>query len=163
MLLEAFMRLNLPGTRLVIKATCHTPVEWKLPNVEVVNGLLDDAALEDVHAQSHCYVNCSHSEGVGMGAVEAALRSKPVIITSYGGLKEYVRTPFVVDATPLVPVGVTDFLFTPSLLWGKPSLDDLMMHMRRCATERITTWDHSFTRELVDDVGPSLLVAFANQ
>lgn len=155
MLLEAFMRLNLPGTRLVLKATCRVPVTWKFPNVVVINGLLDDASLEDVHRQSHCYINCSHSEGVGMGAVEAALRSKPVIITSYGGLKEYVQTPFVVDASTLVPIGVDDFLFTKDLVWGKPSLDDLMKHMRHCATERITTWNHAFSKDLIDDVATS--------
>ena len=163
MLVEAFLRLGMPGTRLVLKATCHTPVTWKIPNVHVVNGLLDDASLEDIHRQSHCYINCSHSEGVGMGAVEAALRSKPVIITSYGGLKEYVQTPFVVDSSTLVPVGINDFLFTPDLLWGRPSLDDLVRHMRACAEQRLTTWDHSFTKGLLGDIGPSLLEAYSIQ
>jgi glycosyltransferase involved in cell wall biosynthesis len=159
MLIEAFMRLNMPNTRLVLKATCHTPVKWNLPNVVVINGLLDDASLEDVHRQSHCYINCSHSEGVGMGAFEAALRNKPVIITSYGGLKEYVQTPFVVDASTLVSVGVDDFLFTKDLVWGKPSLDDLIKHMRTCAEGRITEWDHFLSKGLLGDIGPSILAA----
>jgi hypothetical protein len=98
-----------------------------------------------------------------MGAVEAALRSKPVIITSYGGLKEYVQTPFIVDASTLVPIGLDDFLFTKDLVWGKPSLDDLVKHMRTCATERVTTWDHSFTKGLLGDIGPSLLEAYSIQ
>ena len=93
----------------------------------------------------------------------SALRDKPVIITSYGGLKEYVRTPFVVDASMLVSVGIDDFLFTRDLVWGKPSLDDLMKHMRTCATERVTTCDHSFTKGLLGDVGPSLLAAYSTQ
>ena len=163
MLVEAFLRLGMPNTRLVLKATCHTPVTWKIPNVHVINGLLDDASLEDVHHQSHCYINCSHSEGVGMGAVEAALRSKPVIITSYGGLKEYVQTPFVVDASTLVPVGVNDFLFTPDLMWGRPSLDDLMKQMRTCAEQRLTTWDHSFTKGLLGDISTSFREAYSIQ
>jgi glycosyltransferase involved in cell wall biosynthesis len=156
MLLEAFMRLGLPNTRLLIKATCHTPVTWKLPGVVVINGLLDDASLEDIHRSGHCYVNCSHSEGVGMGAVEAALRDKPVIITSYGGLKEYVRTPFVIDADELVPIGQDDFLYTKDMLWGKPKLDDLIRHMRTCAEGQIKTWDHAFSKDLIGEVGPSL-------
>jgi glycosyltransferase involved in cell wall biosynthesis len=163
MLIEAFLRLGLPNTRLVLKATCHAPVTWNVPGVHIINGLLDDAALEDVHRQGDCYVNCSHSEGVGMGAVEAALRDKPVIITSYGGLNEYVRTPFIVDASTLQPVGVDDFLFTKDLLWGKPSLDDLMKHMRKCATERITSWNHDFTKGLLGEVGPSLDAAYSIQ
>jgi glycosyltransferase involved in cell wall biosynthesis len=89
-LINAFLECNF-GTeaRLVLKATCFHPITLKIPGVVVINGLLSDEALERVHASCHCYVNCSHSEGVGMGAVEAALRSKPVIITDYGGLKEY--------------------------------------------------------------------------
>lgn len=98
-----------------------------------------------------------------MGAVEAALRDKPVIITSYGGLIEYVQTPFVVDASMLVPVGVDDFLFTKNLMWGKPSLDNLVKHMRTCATERLTSWDHSFTKGLLGEVGPSLLAEYSSQ
>lgn len=156
MLIEAFLRLGVPNTRLLIKATCHTEVKWRLPGVVVINGLLDDASLEDVHRAGHCYVNCSHSEGVGMGAVEAALRDKPVIITSYGGLKEYVRTPFVVDADELIPVGQDDFLFTKDMRWGNPKLDDLIRHMRTCAEGRIETWDHAASKDLMGEVGPSL-------
>jgi glycosyltransferase involved in cell wall biosynthesis len=156
MLLESFVRLNMPNTRLIIKATCHTEVTWKFPRVEVINGLLDDASLEDIHRSGHCYINCSHSEGVGMGAVEAALRNKPVIITSYGGLKEYVRTPFIVNADELVAVGNDAFLFTKEMLWGNPKLEDLMKHMRTCAEGFITTWDHAFSKALIGEIGPSM-------
>jgi hypothetical protein len=44
-------------------------------------GLLSDEEMENIHALGDCYVSFSSSEGVGMGAVEAALRNKPVIIT----------------------------------------------------------------------------------
>lgn len=153
MLVEAFIRLGMPDTtRLVLKATCREPFRMKIPGVEIVNGLLSMDELEQVHDRCHCYVNCSHSEGVGMGAVEAALRNKPVIITSYGGLSEYVHTPFVVHADDLVPIGVDDFLYTKDMTWGNPRLDDLIDHMRTCATRRLTTWDHSHTRTLMDEV-----------
>ena len=157
MLIEAFLRLKMPGTtRLVLKATCHSPVEMKIPGVEIINGLLSNEDLEKVHAQCQCYVNCSHAEGVGMGAVEAALRNKPVIFSSYGGLSEYVKSPFLVDAHELVPIGKDDFLYTKDMLWGKPRLDDLIQHMRTCATQRITSWDHTHTRTLMDGVVQAL-------
>ena len=47
--------------------------------------------MDKIHKSSDCYVSFSSSEGVGMGAVEAALRGKPVIITDYGGAPEYVK------------------------------------------------------------------------
>jgi hypothetical protein len=96
-----------------------------------------------------------------MGAFEAALRGKPVIITSYGGLKEYVRTPFVVDASTLISVGVDDFLFTKDLMWGRPLLEDLIRHMRTCAEGRITEWNHDLSKGLLGEVGPALLAAEA--
>jgi glycosyltransferase involved in cell wall biosynthesis len=90
-LIEAYLRCEFrDAAHLVLKATCTVPVDWRVPGVTIINGLLSPEDLEKVHAAGHCYVNCSHSEGVGMGAVEAALRSKPVVITDYGGLKEYV-------------------------------------------------------------------------
>jgi glycosyltransferase involved in cell wall biosynthesis len=144
-----------PGARLLVKATCLQEVRIKDPRVTVINGLVSDEQMENIHKHGHCYVNCSHSEGVGMGAVEAAMRGRPVIITEYGGLKEYVRTPFVVSCT-LGPIGFDDFLFTRDLVWGHPSFESLVEHMRTCAEQRITSWDHAHTRGLMDSVPSEL-------
>jgi glycosyltransferase involved in cell wall biosynthesis len=153
MLIEAFVRLQLPDARLLLKATCKVPVTWKIPNVVVVNGLLSDEDLEtQIHRQGHCYINCSHSEGVGMGAVEAALRGKPVIITDFGGLKEYVPdTPFVVKCSR-AEIQQDDFLFQKGMVWGQPSLEDLMSHMRTCYESRISEWDHPGANKLISSV-----------
>ena len=137
--------------RLVLKATCKQTIELKIPGVVVINGLLSDEALEKVHESCHCYVNCSHSEGVGMGAVEAALRSKPVIITDYGGLKEYVQTPWVVPCTK-GPIGFDDFLFTKDLEWGHPSQGHLVACLKDCFQKRVSFWDHTHTRALMSEV-----------
>jgi glycosyltransferase involved in cell wall biosynthesis len=157
MLLEAFVRLDMPNTRLLLKATGRQPFVCPLPRVTVINDLLTDEQMDEVHRTSHCYINCSHSEGVGMGAVEAAVRDKPVIITNYGGLHEYIPgTPFVVPCG-LQPVGQNDFLYESHMVWGAPVLDDLVRHMRYCAENRIDTWDHTLTRELIGDVTSALL------
>lgn len=147
---------NFPGAHLLLKATCNRPVEFTHPQVTIINGLLSDEQMENVHSKGHCYVNCSHSEGVGMGAVEAALRNKPVIITDYGGLKEYVKTPFVVECT-LGPIGFDDFLFTKDLVWGHPSYDDLVANMAKCYEQRLVTWDHPHTSGLLTAVPDALL------
>jgi hypothetical protein len=55
-IIEAFLRLNLPKSLLVLKATCHTAVEWKAPNVHVINGLLPDEAIRDLHDQVWCLI-----------------------------------------------------------------------------------------------------------
>lgn len=148
MLIDAFKECNFgSGARLVIKATCKQDVKLKVPNVLVLNGLMTDEHIEKIHDVCDCYINCSFSEGVGMGAVEAASRNKPVIITDYGGLKEYVKTPFVIK-TSETTVGVYDFLYQPHMKWGKPSFEDLVKHMKFCYENNIREWDHTHTREI---------------
>lgn len=151
-LIEAYLRCEFKDSaHLVLKATCSIPVDWRVPGVSIINGLMSDEDLEKVHAGGHCYVNCSHSEGVGMGAVEAALRSKPVIITDYGGLKEYVKTPWVVPCT-VGPIGFDDFLFKKDHNWGHPDQSELEKCLQNCFEKKVTTWDHSHTREVMDEV-----------
>jgi glycosyltransferase involved in cell wall biosynthesis len=151
-LIDAYLRCEFrDAAHLVLKATCNQPVEWRVPGVTVINGLLSDEDLEKVHDAGHCYVNCSHSEGVGMGAVEAALRSKPVVITDYGGLKEYVRTPWVVPCTK-GPIGFDDFLFTKDLEWGHPSGEALQKCLWDCFEKKVTSWDHEHTRQIMSNL-----------
>ena len=155
-LLEAFQICNFGDkARLLLKATCIQPFKIDFPGVLVINGLLPDEGMDRIHGSCHCYINCSHSEGVGMGAVEAALMSKPVIITDYGGLKEYVKTPWVVPCTT-GPIGFDDFLFTKELEWGHPSTEVLAQHMRDCFEKRVNHWDHSHTKMLMTDLCSSV-------
>ena len=148
-ILEAFMRLNKPGeTELVLKATCLQAVEIRLPGVRVINGLVSDEEIRKLHRECHCYVSFSSSEGIGMGAVEAALHSRPVIITDYGGAPEYIKTPY------LIPCGRQeiprdDFLFKKGMLWGKPDPDKLLEYMTHAFENRVETCEHPWTRTMV--------------
>ena len=146
--LQAFIRLNESNTRLIVKATCNTDVQIQLPRVKVINGLLSDEEMDDIHNQSDCYVNFSHSEGVGMGAVEAALRDKPVIITDYGGAPEYIKTPYTIECG-LQELERDDFLFKKGMVWGKPNFDQLLEFMRHAYDNRVRHMDHGHTKRLV--------------
>ena len=155
-LIQAFQECNFgTAARLVLKATCIQPVHMEAPNIVVINGLLSDEAIERIHAACHCYVNCSHSEGVGMGAVEAAMMSKPVIISEYGGLKEYVKTPWIIKCSK-GPIGFDDFLFTRDLEWGHPSHEDLVRCLKDCFEQRATSWNHTWTRAIMNGVKGAL-------
>jgi glycosyltransferase involved in cell wall biosynthesis len=147
-ILQAFIRLNEPNTRLVVKATCSGDVNIKLPRVEVINGLISDDEMDRIHDRCDCYVNFSHSEGVGMGAVEAALRDKPVIITNYGGAPEYVKTPYTIDCK-LRELDEDDFLFKKGMSWGDPNFDQLLEFMKHAYDNRIRYMDHKHTKTLV--------------
>jgi len=151
-ILEAFVRLNDPNTRFIVKATCNQPVDIKLPRVKVINGLISDDEMNDIHTISDCYVSFSKSEGVGMGAVEAAMRDKPVIITNYGGAPEYVKTPYTIDCE-LQELERDDFLFKKGMVWGKPNFDQLLEFMRDAASKKLRFMDHEHTKILVGKDG----------
>ena len=146
-ILETFVRMNKHDTRLVIKATCKEPVLARIPNVEIINGLLSDEEMENIHARCDCYVSFSSSEGIGMGAVEAALRNKPVIITEYGGAPEYIETPYMIKCG-LQYLVKDDFLFKAGMQWGKPDEDQLREFMEDAYTKKLRYMDHPRTRVL---------------
>jgi glycosyltransferase involved in cell wall biosynthesis len=146
-----FLELGLPQSHLLIKATSSRDVDWKIPGVTIVNGILNDEDMQRIHNTGDCYVSFSNSEGVGMGAVEAAMNNKPVIMQEYGGCSEYVHTPYMIPCT-LKNVGFQDFLFTPELVWGDPDVDVLKKHMKHAYENRITHMNHDHTREYIRDI-----------
>ena len=157
--LQAFIRLNKHDTRLVVKATCNTDVEIQLPRVEVINGLVSEERMNEIHDMSDCYVSFSNSEGVGMGAVEAAMRDKPVIITNYGGAPEYIKTPYTIDCE-LQELEQDDFLFKKGMTWGKPNFDQLLEFMTHAYYNNVRKMNHEHTRQLVSK--ESVLREFVN-
>jgi glycosyltransferase involved in cell wall biosynthesis len=150
-IIEAFLRLSLPNCYLVLKATCLKNVVWKLPNVHIINGLLPDSQIQELHNTCDCYVSFSHSEGVGMGAVEAALNNKPVIITEYGGCAEYVKTPYTIKCGKK-QIGVDDFLYTKDMVWGDPDFEQLQNFMKDAYEKKLSYMEHTHTKKIMDNV-----------
>jgi glycosyltransferase involved in cell wall biosynthesis len=148
-ILEAFIRCEFGDSAiLVLKATCLQQVEIRLPNVLVINGLIPQEDLDGLHLVSDCYVSFSSSEGIGMGAVEAALHNKPVIITDYGGAVEYIKTPYTIHCG-LQELPCDDFLFKKGMLWGRPNFDELVQYMKDAYSKKLTYMNHDFTKQLV--------------
>jgi glycosyltransferase involved in cell wall biosynthesis len=109
---------------------------------------LDEEQLKAIHEQCHCYVSFSHSEGVGMGAVEAAMCDKPVIITEYSAPKEYIKTPYTIKCgTCEIPQD--DFFFKKGMVWGNPDFNQLMEFMKDAYDNRLTRMNHKHTKDLV--------------
>src|SRR6056300_879838 len=146
-IIETFVRMNKPDSRLLVKATCKQPVEARIPNVTFINGLVSDEEMEKIHGMGDCYVSFSSSEGVGMGAVEAALRNKPVIITDYGGAPEYIKTPYLIECG-LQYLVKDDFLFKAGMEWGKPNEKQLREFMEDAYTKKIRYMEHPRTHML---------------
>lgn len=151
-LIECFLRAQVPNSVLLLKATCNQPVPWKIPNVVVVEGLLTEAELEWIHRVGDCYVSMAHSEGAGMGAIEAAMRHKPVIIPEYGATKEYVDAMLVPCNSGTVPHD--DFLFKKGMVWGDPDPKIMTQLMQTVAREKVP---HHKTYQIMADVPAQLL------
>ena len=147
-LLRAFSRIHDPDVRLVVKTQSNCPVNIQVPNVEFINEELDDHQMELLHRQCDCYVSFSHSEGVGMGALEAAVRDKPVIITNYGGAPECIKTPYTIECTPTT-VGTDYYLFKKDMIWGQPSEDALVEYMKDAISKKLRYMNHDHTKRLV--------------
>ena len=148
-IIDAFIRLNEPTSRLFLKATCLQNVTLDIPNVQVFNGLLSEDQLERIHEVSDCYVSFSKSEGVGLGAIEAALRNKPVITTQYGGGSEYIETPYMISCTK-EQLEKDDFLFKKGTYWGNPNFEELCAYMKDAFDKKLKYMQHDMTHMMTD-------------
>jgi glycosyltransferase involved in cell wall biosynthesis len=146
-ILEAFIRLNLPDSLLVVKATCMQEIQINAPNVIVINGLIPEDQLNSLHKLCDCYVSFSSSEGIGLGAVEAAIQNKPVIIPEYGGAVDYIKTPYLIKCDKQ-EVPFDDFLFKKGMIWGKPNYDQLVKFMKDAYDKKLTFMSHDHTRHV---------------
>ena len=147
-ILRAFILLDLPMCELVVKATCNREVTINHPKVRVINGLMPPERIDQIHAMCDCYVSFSSSEGIGLGAVEAALRDKPVILPEYGGAPDYIKSDYMISCgTQEVPND--DFLFKKGMLWGKPNFEQLKECMLDAYNKKVRKVDHSFTKQRV--------------
>jgi glycosyltransferase involved in cell wall biosynthesis len=158
MLINTFIRLNLPNSYLVLKASCNRYIPWSFPNGIIIQGERSKSELEYIHSKCHCYVSCSFSEGAGMGAIEAAVRNKPVIVQEYGAALEYIDTPYVIRCTGLRTVGADDFLFTKDMQWGEHEWSDLETHMRHAYTNRVMFQEHPKTHAIMEEINQCFLV-----
>ena len=147
-LIDTFIKLNDPNAFLVIKQQSNNPININMPNVQVINEQLDDNQMDLLHNQCDCYINCSHSEGIGMGPVEAALRDKPVILPDFGAVSEFVKTPYTIPCERK-PIGKGYYLFTDDMIWGEPNADKLLEFMKDALSKKLTYMNHDYTKQLV--------------
>ena len=59
--------------------------------VDLVTEELTLAELEGLHQRGDCYFSLTHGEGFGLGPYDAASAGKPVIVTGWGGVLDYLE------------------------------------------------------------------------
>jgi glycosyltransferase involved in cell wall biosynthesis len=151
-IIEAFLNLQLPDAVLLLKASCNRSVHWNIPGIIIVEGVLDQPYLEYIHKLGDCYVSFSNSEGAGMGAIEAAMRHKPVILPEYGAGREYIDSEYLIPCGTK-KIGFDDFLFQKDMVWGDPDPKVLKEFMMDAYTKgRGRTVVHTKTHDIMGKV-----------
>jgi glycosyltransferase involved in cell wall biosynthesis len=107
--------------------------------IQVMTDELPEEEIKRLHARGDCYVSLCRAEGWGLGAFEAANHGKPVIMTGYGGQRDFLPEALAY-LVPYTLVPVRDEMhgagFSPEQHWARPSLPDAIRLMRHVFENR---------------------------
>ena len=99
----------------------------RAPHICVHNEDIDSAGIDLIHAIGDVYASLSHGEGFGLGAFEAATRGTPVVMTGWGGQRDFLGEDWPgAIAGRMVPAPVWPPYqpsYFPSQRWAEPDLD----------------------------------------
>lgn len=101
--------------------------------VAIDDETLSDGELLALHERGDCFVSLTRGEGWGLGAFEAARMGKPVVMTGYGGQRDFLapELAYLVDYR-MVPVHepIWPANYRPTDMWAEPSLNQAGQYMR---------------------------------
>ncbi len=108
------------------------------PAVHLVTRELTAHQLRSLHRRGDCFVSLCRSEGWGLGAFDAAVYGRPVVMTGFGGQLDYLEgSPHLVDFE-LVPVedpmGYPSY--APDQRWAEPDLGHAVHRLREVWADR---------------------------
>jgi glycosyltransferase involved in cell wall biosynthesis len=103
------------------------------PVVVIADESLSDGEMLALHQAGDCFVSLARTEGWGLGAFEAARLGHPVVMTSYGGQRDFLDPAYswLVDYT-LVPVHEPTWgaNHRPGDRWAAPSVEQAAAHLQ---------------------------------
>lgn len=140
---EAFIRANAPGARLVVKlsnssagkvgsrgAKAVLEMIAHAPNVTVIDKDLDYAASLSLTASCDAYISLHRSEGLGLNLLEAMSLGLPVVCTAWSGNMDFTGADDSCQVGyRLVPVGASHPDYRPEIIgegqvWADPDVDE---------------------------------------
>ena len=107
-----------------------------LPRIRLVPGELPRQVIDELHTRGDCFVSLTRGEGWGMGAFEAAAYGRPVVITGWGGHRDFLGPdyPYYVDYR-LVRAAEDEaddwYAPDPSERWARPDVAHASALLRR--------------------------------
>lgn len=95
---------------------------------------IPETQIRAIHRRGDCYVSLCTAEGWGMGAFDAAALGRPIVMTAYGGQRDFLpdHLAYLVDYS-LEPVrdGLLHSSYTPDQSWAAPDVGHASALMRR--------------------------------
>jgi hypothetical protein len=129
-------------------------------DVRIVEGRLSRQEMLELHARGDVYVSGSRGEGLELGAWEAKLSGRRLVVTASGGPEDFLdpEVDIRIPATGLVPAD-------PSYKWGEGAtyidyhLDDLVEAMQvargqhACGTRTWPGWERHRAAKVGETLG----------
>ena len=116
-----------------IKASMPMPETQGYASVYLVTDMLSVDEIIGLHKYGDCFVNLNRSEGFGLPEAEAIVLGKPVIVTGFGGVLEFLNdeNSLLVNYT-LTPVSGMPHIpwYTGDQLWAQADVLDAAKKMR---------------------------------
>ncbi len=110
------------------------------PHVVVVTDeSLSDERISALHAVGDIFFSTSRSEGWGMGAYDAALLAKPVVMPNYGGQREFLTDEhplWIHSERTMVPGDSRQVEDRPPYVWASPCLSHASDLLRKLALNK---------------------------
>lgn len=104
------------------------------PEIIHLDKEFSDTDIAWLHKRGDCFVSLARGEGWGMGSYEAAWWGKPVIITGFGGVLDYLPNNVSYHVSyNMIPVHYEGDKqsYTPDQLWAEPDLAHARQLMRQ--------------------------------
>jgi glycosyltransferase involved in cell wall biosynthesis len=103
------------------------------PIVLITEETLSPGEMLALHGRGDCFVSLTRTEGWGLGAFEAARLGKPVIMTGYGGQRDFLD-PALSHLIDYDMVAVDEPIWSANYRetdrWAEPSLPEAVAAMK---------------------------------
>ncbi len=110
------------------------------PNTLIIDYLLSDEEMHQLHESGDCFVSAHRGEGWGVPQVEALVHKKPVISTGLGGMHEWIPDDGMLKVNysmcNVFNMDEHEAYMCPGNQWGQVDISDLRVKMRLAYEKR---------------------------